>query len=164
MITLRFGRREDIPALLAIYNYEVEYGTATFDLNPKTIDEWTKWFEAHSGGTHPLIVAEEAGKPIGYATLSPYREKEAYASTVELSVYVDPACRRRGAAGKLMEAAIDYAKNCDKIHTVISVITAGNEASVRLHEKFAFTCCGTMQEVGYKFGKPLGIVNYQLMV
>lgn len=161
---IRTAQEKDMPALLDIYNYEVEHGLATFDLNPKTMEERLLWFRAHNVGNHPLIVAEEDGKAVGYASLSSYRDKEAYEATVELSIYIDPAYRRRGIAGELAPAILKTAREREDIHTVISVITGGNEASIRLHERLGFVHCGTIREVGVKFGKLLDIENYQLMV
>ena len=115
-------------------------------------------------GNHPLIVAEEKGEIAGYATLSTYREKEAYKSTVELSVYVSPNHRRIGVGTKLMEEILHLARNDESIHTVVSVITSGNAASCRLHEKFGFTFSGTIKEVGIKLGKYVDIDNYFLIV
>ena len=88
---IRKAQEADLPALLDIYNYEVEHGTATFDLHPKTLEERREWFDQHPGGRHILLSAVEDGRAVGYASLSPYREKEAYAATVELSIYVDVA-------------------------------------------------------------------------
>lgn len=113
---IRKAEVQDMPELLNIYNYEVEYGTATFDLNTKTMEERMEWFHAHNQGNH-LLMAE----------------------------------------------ILEIAKQRSDIHTVISVITDGNDASVALHEDFGFEYCGTMKEVGKKFGKMLGIVNYQFM-
>lgn len=161
---IRVAKEQDMPALLDIYNYEVEQGYATFDLKPKTMDERLVWFREHNRGNHPLIVAEEDGKAVGYASLSPYRIKEAYSATVELSLYVHRDYRRRGIAVKLAETILAMAREREDIHTVISVITGGNAASMRLHEKLGFTHCGTMREVGVKFGKLLDIENYQIMV
>ncbi|MDO5416961.1 MAG: GNAT family N-acetyltransferase [Lachnospiraceae bacterium] len=161
---IRTAEASDVPKLLDIYNYEVLHGTATFDIHPKTLEERMVWFREHNVDNHPLIVAETEGQVAGYASLSPYREKEAYAATVELSVYVDAACRGKGTAAALLTEILNMARERPDIHTVISVITDGNEVSVHLHEKFGFLYCGTMHEVGEKFGRKLGIVNYQLMV
>ncbi|HCD46745.1 MAG TPA: GNAT family N-acetyltransferase [Lachnoclostridium sp.] len=161
---IRTAEEKDMPELLDIYNYEVEHGLSTFDLNPKTMEERLVWFRDHNVGNHPLIVAEEDGKSVGYASLSSYRPKEAYAATVELSVYIDKNYRRRGIAGKLASAILEIARERDDIHTVISVITGENEASIRLHERLGFIHCGTINEVGLKFGKMLNIENFQLMV
>lgn len=163
-MVIRTAEEKDMPELLDIYNYEVEHGLATFDLNPKTMEERLVWFREHNVGNHPLIVAEEDGKVVGYASLSSYRPKEAYSATVELSVYIDKEYRRRGIAGELAYAILETAKERDDIHTVISVITGGNEASIRLHERLGFIHCGTIREVGVKFGKMLDIENYQILV
>ena len=162
---IRKGKRDDIPALLEIYNYEVINGTSTLDIHAKTIEEWTEWFDLHNtGDNHPLFVADEDGVVVGYATLSPYRPKEAYKSTVEISIYVSPKCRRRGIATKLMGHIIDAAREDSRTHNIVSVITSGNEASVRLHKKFGFVYTGTIPEVGVKFGRQIGIDNYYLLV
>lgn len=154
----------EIPALLEIYNYEVENGVATLDIDRKSLADWEIWYYAHNVGNHPLIVCEDGGEIAGYATLSTYREKQAYRSTVELSVYVSPKHRRKGAGTLLMGEILRMAKEDESIHTVVSVITSGNEASVRLHKRFGFTFSGTIKEAGIKFGRYIDIENYCLIV
>ena len=161
---IRVARREDLQQLLDIYNYEVVHGVATLDLQPKSLEEWGQWFDAHNIKNHPLLVAEQAGRVAGYASLSPYRSKEAYRSTVELSIYIGPGFRRQGVATALMEAILREARQDPETHTVVSVITDGNEASRKLHEKFGFTYCGAIREVGMKFGAYLDILNFSLIV
>ena len=161
---IRKAQEKDILPLLDIYNYEVLNSTSTFDLNPKSEEQWRQWFFAHNTGNHPLIVAEIEGEVAGYASLSTYREKEAYKSTVELSVYVAVPFRRRGVATALMEEIIRMARDDSTIHTVVSVITGENAESKKLHDKMGFTFCGTIHEVGEKFGRYLSISNYELQV
>ncbi len=161
---IRTAIKGDIPSLLEIYNYEVRNGVATLDINEKNIEQWTQWFNSHNIKNHPLIVSEQEGEITGYASLSSYREKEAYAATVELSIYVHPAHRGKGVATALMSEILNMARADSSIHTVVSVITSGNEASEKLHEKFGFTFCGKIHEVGIKFGKHIDISNYQLIV
>ena len=161
---IRFAQNKDAAALTGIYNYEVLHGTATFDVQPKTLEERLVWMNAHSGGKYPLFVADLDGTVAGYASLSPYRAKEAYSATAELSVYVDSRFRRQGIGVHLMQAIIDYAQNRGGIHTIISVISGGNEASTRIHKKAGFTFCGTVQEAGTKFGKYLNIDTWQLII
>lgn len=74
------------------------------------------------------------------------------------------AYRGRGIADQLMQELLSYAKAREDVHTIVSVITEGNETSVRLHEKYGFLHCGCIHEVGVKFGEPLGIVNMELIV
>lgn len=161
---IRKAELRDLEELLEVYNYEVVYGVSTFDLHPKTLEERRQWFDSHNIDNHPLLVAEIEGHAAGYASLSSYREKEAYRSTVELSVYVGAAYRRRGVADALMKAILELARADESIHTVVSVITGGNEASIRLHNKYGFTYCGCMHEVGYKLGAYRDIENYELKV
>ncbi len=161
---VRRAEHRDLSVMLAIYNHEVAYGTATFDVAPREGAAGECWFAAHNVGNHPLLVAEEDGCVLGYASLSPYRDFDAYLQTVELSVYVAPAHRGRGAASALMEALLHMAREDAGTHTVVSVIAGGNAASVCLHEKFGFTYSGTLHEVGLKFGRYLDIVNYELRV
>ncbi len=161
-MTIRTAIESDLPALTEIYNYEVMHGTATFDIHPKTVEERRGWLLKHNRGNHPLIVAEEDGAVVGYASLSAYRDKEAYSSTVELSVYVAPNARERGIGSRLTEEILKIAKSDERTHSVVSVITGGNDISVHLHEKFGFTYCGTLHEVGVKFAKYLDTVSYEL--
>lgn len=161
---IRKAERKDLKGLLEIYNYEVVYGISTLDIHPKTLEEWRMWFDAHNVGNHPLLVAEMDGHAVGYASLSAYREKEAYCSTVELSVYVDVSYRKRGIADALMNAILDLARKDESIHMVVSVMTGGNEASIRLHDKYGFTYCGSIHEVGVKLGEYRDIENYELRV
>lgn len=161
---IRVAEKRDVPALMDIYNYEVLHGTATFDTEERSLEDRLEWFEQHNVGNHPLYVAELDGKAVGYVSLSEYRSKDAYRATVELSLYVSPDYRRRGIARRLMAEILDWARECPDIHTVVSVITDGNEASQKLHREFGFEDGGRLREVGVKFGKMLDIVNYQLMV
>jgi phosphinothricin acetyltransferase len=96
--------------------------------------------------------------------LSSYREKEAFKSTVELSIYIGADYRGKGIASALMDFILKEAKKDAMTHTVVSVITAGNEASRKLHKKFNFEFCGTIKEVGVKFGEYRDIENYSLKV
>ncbi|MCE5190154.1 MAG: N-acetyltransferase family protein [Eubacteriales bacterium] len=163
-MSIRIAEQRDLPELLAIYNHEVLNSVANLDLTPRTLDEWQVWFDLHNIENHPLCVAEIDGRIAGYTSLSSYREKEAFRSTVELSIYVAPEFRKRGLASELMAYILDMARADERTHLVISVISATNEPSIRLHEKLGFTYGGTIPEVGVKFGVYQDIVNYWLGV
>ena len=161
---IRVAEQKDLQELLDIYNDEAVNSVANLDLNPRSLAEWQVWFDHHNVENHPLYIAEIDGCVAGYSSLSSYREKEAYKSTVELSIYISPDYRKRGIATALMEFILEEAKADARTHSVVSVITAGNEASCKLHEKFGFTFCGTVPQVGMKFGKFQDIVTYSLIV
>lgn len=159
---IRKAVESDIPRLLEIYNYEVINGVSTLDLTPKSLEEWETWFALHQTSKHPLLIAETDGKISGYATLSPYRQKEAYKTTAELSVYIAPEFRRQGVASALMEEILGLARENGSLHLIVSVITSGNAASEALHKKFGFSYCGTIHEAGFKHGEFRSIDNYEL--
>ena len=102
--------------------------------------------------------------PAGYASLSEYRIKEAYRSTAELSVYVGQEFRRQGVASALISEVLRTARERGTLHSVVSVITAGNDASECLHSKFGFMACGTLHQVGFKHGKYQDIDNFELIL
>ena len=160
---MRHARREDLEALLDIYNHEVLFGTATFDLEKKTLREWEAWYVLHTGN-YALRVWEEDGRAVGYATLSPYREKEVYLGTVELSVYVHREYQGRGIGTELIKEILRIARENPAVHTVVSVITGSNDRSRKLHEQLGFFYCGKVREAGYKFGTYLDIDTYQILV
>ncbi|QTM99189.1 GNAT family N-acetyltransferase [Sediminibacillus dalangtanensis] len=159
---IRQTRKEDISSLLTIYNHAIEHTTATFDLETQTIEQRNKWFSKY-GGRYPLLVAEHDGRVAGYSCLSAYRDKPAYQWTCELSVYVDPANQGKGLGKALMGAILEQAQKLG-YHSVISGITAGNDASIKLHEHFHFTFIGSFKEVGYKFESWQDVWFYQLIL
>lgn len=160
MLVIREATLADLPAMLAIYNDAILNTTATFDLEEQTLEEREKWFHKY-GGIHPLIVAEVDGQVAGYSSLSLFREKLAYIRSTELSIYIDSAYRGRGIGNILMEEILKRAKELGH-HVVIGGITAGNDVSVKLHEKFGFELVGHFKQVGYKFDSWQDVLFYQL--
>ena len=163
-LIIRSIAKDDVFACLTIYNYEVEHGVATLDLEPRTLEEWYEWYKAHSDEHHPIIVGTIDDVVVGYASLSPYRLKDAFKSTVELSIYIHQDYRGQGVATRLMERILEMAKEDTMIHNIVSVITAGNEESTKLHNRFGFTYCGLTPEVGFKHGKYQNTETYALLV
>jgi len=161
---IRQAKLSDLEATLEIYNYEVLNTTSNMDLEPKTIEQWKKWFHEHNKGNHPLYVVDIDGTVAGYVSLSQFRTKDAYKSTVELSIYVSKDFRRQGLASAMMAFVLTEARKNPAIHTIVSVITGGNEASARLHKKFGFSYSGTIKDAGYKFGKYIDINTYMIVV
>lgn len=163
-LVIRQIKKTDINACLSIYNYEVIHGVATLDLEPRTLEEWHEWYNAHRDEHHPIIVGTIDDVVVGYASLSPYRLKDAFKSTVELSIYIHQDYRGQGVATQLMERILAMAKADRMLHNVISVITSGNEESTKLHNRFGFTYCGLTPEVGFKHGKYQDTETYALLV
>lgn len=159
-VRLRDAIEEDLPAILEIYNHTVVNSTATFEYEPKTIEQRRNWFASH-GGKYPLIVAEVEDVGIaGYCCLSQFRQSAGYLRTVELSVYVRNDFRRKGIATLMIREIMSRARKLQH-HTIVSCIAASNEASIELHKNLGFEFAGRIKEVGYKFSKWEDDVFYQ---
>ncbi|MCP8968977.1 GNAT family N-acetyltransferase [Ectobacillus ponti] len=161
-MNIRTAVLADLSGILEIYNDAILHTAATLDLQPQTLAERANWFRRYND-TYPLIVAEEDGKILGYCSLSPFREKEAYKQTVEISVYVHPEARGKGLARRLIDRILELGRGAEH-HVVIAGITRGNDTSVRLHESYGFTYVGCFQEVGYKFDAWQDVLFYQLIL
>lgn len=159
---IRRAQIADILRITDIYNWAVENTTASFDINPQTVEQRTEWFLAHDS-RHPVIVSEADGHVTGYASLSHFRDKEGYRGTCELSVYIDPQYQGKGIGHDLMVKIIELGKE-QGYHVIVSGITADNSISIKMHEKLGFILCGNMKEVGFKFGRYLDCLFYQLNV
>jgi L-amino acid N-acyltransferase len=150
--------------ILAILNEAIENSTALYDYRPRTMAMMDTWFDLKAKGNYPVIGAiDEQGRLLGFATYGMFRERPAYKYTVEHSVYVERTCRGRGVGRKLLEAIIDRARTQD-YHVLIGGIDADNAISIDLHRKFGFTFCGEIREAGFKFGRWLHLVFYQLIL
>jgi L-amino acid N-acyltransferase YncA len=159
MPTIRRATLEDLNAITEIYNEAILHTIATFDIEPKTIEEQMPWFVNHDS-KHPILVAEQDGLVAGWASLSKWSDRCAYSGTAEISLYVKKECRRKGIGRNLLEEIIkEGQKNC--LHTVIARITEGNELSVNLFKQEKFEIVGVMKEVGRKFGKLLDVFMMQ---
>jgi phosphinothricin acetyltransferase len=155
----------DAEAIAGIYNPEVLTSTVTFDLVPRSVEEQRAWIIEHSG-SYPAIVAVEgegAGLVVGFASISPYRPRPAYATTVESSVYVRADRQQRGVGRLLMERLVDLAV-AHGFHCIVARAVGGHEASIALHEKAGFAIVGTEVEIGRKFGRWLDVVVMQRML
>jgi L-amino acid N-acyltransferase YncA len=162
-ITVRPVERRDADELLLIHNHYVEHTLVTFDLVPRNLAEELAWIDEHTGG-HPAIVAvNDDGVIVGYASLSTFRSRPAYSTTVEDSVYVHPEHIGHGVGRILLDELLTRAA-AHGFHAVIARITGHNEASVRLHAACGFEHVGVEREVGRKHRNWLDVVEMQRLV
>jgi phosphinothricin acetyltransferase len=161
-VDVRLATPEDAEPMRAIYNLEVLESTVTFDLVPRSLEEQHAWLTGHAGA-HPAIVAAEDGDVVGFASLSSYRDRPAYSTTVEDSVYVRRDRQGQGIGRLLLEALVELARQ-HGFHTVIARIVGGHEASIALHSSCGFELVGTEREVGRKFGRWLDVVELQRLL
>jgi phosphinothricin acetyltransferase len=155
-VTVRAATLDDLPSLTEIYNYYVIHTPITFDLQPYTPEQRVPWFNEHSDGKrYRLLVAcdSHAGDSrtsvLGYASTGQFRPKEAYATTVEASVYCRPDAAGRGLGTLLYRELFDAIADQD-IHRIVAGITLPNSASNALHQRFGFKTIGVYSQVGRK--------------
>jgi phosphinothricin acetyltransferase len=161
-VTVRLATVGDAEAIRQIYNREVETSTATFDLVPRSLGEQQAWLAARTGA-FVAVVAEWAGEVVGFASLSPYKERPAYRTTVEDSVYVHHAHQGRGIGRTLLTAVLDHAAD-QGFHAVMARIEASREASRALHAACGFGLVGVEREVGRKFNRWLDVALMQCLL
>lgn len=150
-ITIRRAEQSDLPALLEIYNHYVLNTAITFDIEPRTLEQRREWFSqfAHSG-KYQCFVAVKSGVVVGWASSSRFKERAAYDTTIETSIYLSSDSTGHGLGRALYETLFDAIANED-IHRIFAGATLPNAASVRLHEAMGFRLIGIQPEVGRKF-------------
>jgi phosphinothricin acetyltransferase len=161
-VDLRLASPEDAEAIRQIYNREVVGSTVVFDLRPRTLDEQRVWQDDRSGA-HAVVVAIDDGTLVGFGSLSAYRDRPAYRTTVEDSVYVHHEHQGRGVGRAVLAELVDMA-TARGFHTVIARIVGHNEASIAVHRRLGFEPVGVEREVGRKFNQWLDVVVMQLLL
>lgn len=153
---IRLASDHDLPGIFEIYDEQVRHGTATFETTPRTPAERIDWLRAHPHTRYPLLVAAHSTTILGWAGLSPWSPRPAYARTAENSVYVHKDQRGRGIGRALMLDLIERARPLG-IKVIVGRLVVGNDASVKLHESLGFRTIGVMRRVGEKFGQVLDV-------
>jgi len=160
---VRLAAPADAEAVRRIYNAEVVGSTATFDLRPRTEDEQAAWMDEHQG-TYPVVVAvDDAGGVLGFGSLSSYRDRPSYATTVEDSVYVDAGLRGTGVGRALLEELVRLG-TLHGFHSMIARVGGDNAASIALHRACGFELVGVEREIGRKFNRWLDVAVLQRML
>lgn len=154
-------RRADLEQVQAIYALEVREGTASFELEPPDGAELAARWEKVKARGLPWLVLERDGRVAGYAYAAAYRERPAYAHTVEDSVYVAHWARGGGIGSALLAAVVTEAQRAGMRQMVAVIGDSANHGSIRLHRACGFVEIGTLRAVGRKFGRWLDTVLMQ---
>jgi phosphinothricin acetyltransferase len=169
-IFLRAARLSDAEAIRAIYNHEVLTTTATFDLVPRSLDDQQQWLAARSGAFSAIVAVDPDepdatgdGTVVGFGSLSPYKERAAYRTSVEDSVYVRRDRSGEGIGRLIVTELLDIAASSG-FHTVFARIEASGAASRALHERCGFVLVGVERETGRKFNRWLDVALMQCLL
>ena len=157
---IRYAQAADLGAILDIYNDAILNTTSVYYYRPRTIEDMLSWYDKKVRDGLPMLVFEENNHVIGFATFGPFRDRPAYKYTVEHSVYVHKQHRGKGVGTRLMIELIKIA-NEREYATMVAGIDSSNEGSRVMHENLGFANCGTIERVGYKFGKWLSLTFYR---
>ncbi len=161
-VLIRHATEADAEAIRVIYNYEVENETATFDLVPRTLEDQLTWQNARQGA-FCVFVAERDGEVEGFGALSPYKERAAYRTSVEDSVYVRRDMARQGIGRILLSYLLDTAAD-GGFHAVMARITTLSVGSIGLHQSLGFQMVGVEREIVRKFNKWLDVALMQCLL
>lgn len=157
MPIIRPAQSSDIRAITEIYNEAVVGTTASYALEPVTVDDRRTWWERLTAADFPVLVLEEDDDIVGFASYAQFRPLAGYAHTMEHSVYIRAGRRAAGAGRMLMQALIDYARGRG-VHVMVGVVDAANEESLAFHRRLGFEETGRLPEVGRKFDRWLDVV------
>lgn len=159
-VIIRRVEQGDLPALLDIYNHYIVNTPVTFDLEPRTLAQRQEWLDQFAPvGKYQCFVAARARRAIGWVCSAKFKEKEAYATSIETSIYVAPGEGGKGLGRRLYDTLFDALKGED-IHRAFGGVTQPNEASVALHKSVGFEHIGTYREIGRKFGRFWDVALY----
>jgi phosphinothricin acetyltransferase len=165
-ISLRLATAADAEQIRAIYNHEVMHTAATFDLVPRSLQDQQAWLAARSGAFAAVVAvdpSDEEGDVIGFGALSPYKERAAYRTSVEDSVYVRRDRNGRGVGSLVLQELLSVAATSG-FHAVFARINASGESSIALHRKLGFELVGVEREVGRKFSRWHDVVLMERLI
>ncbi|MFT4063867.1 GNAT family N-acetyltransferase [Paraburkholderia sp.] len=162
IVDCTFERHAD--SILEIFNEAILNSTALYDYEPRSSQSMVNWFDAKRAGSFPVIGIENSdGTLLGFGSYGTFRAYPANKYTVEHSIYIHKDHRGKGLGRVLMQKLIAAAKQ-NNLHAMIGGIDAANSGSIALHERLGFKHAGTLQQVGFKFGRWLDLAFYQLLL
>jgi L-amino acid N-acyltransferase YncA len=142
--------KRDASGCAAIYAPHVEASPTSFEEDAPSAEEMAARIERVST-SHPWLVAERDGEPLGYAYACAHRERPAYRWATDVSVYVAEAQQRQGIGRALYEELFARLR-LQRFRVACAGITLPNEASVVLHERLGFRAIGVYRGIGWKAG------------
>ena len=161
-VTLRKATSSDIHQITEIYNYYIVNSVVTFDIEKSTATSWQDKLEYLESLQLPFIIAERgAGNLLGFAYVSPWRQKAAYRRTVEDTIYLRPAAIGKRIGTRLLAELIEQSRAAGVREIVAVISDKGADPSIALHEAFGFKRQGHLAKVGFKFNRWLGTVLLQ---
>ena len=162
-ISLREARPDDAAAIAGIFNHYVASSTVIFSNRIRTAAEMEQKIRDCLGRTPFLVAQNDGGRLLGYCYAHPWQPDEVYGRTLEVTIYLAHDTLGQGIGSRLLAELIGRCRALG-CHTLLSAVTEGNAPCEALHRKLGFTRVACMKEVGFKFGRYLNDVFYQLIL
>ncbi len=159
---IRIVRLDDAAEIAAIYKDYVLTTTVSFETEPVG-EEPMRERIAEISSRFPYFVYEQEGRIVGYCYAHPWKERAAYANTLETTVYLSPDACGQGIGKQLMLRLIEACRQ-QGVHALIACITAENTHSIGFHASLGFRQVSLFRQVGYKAGRWLDVVDMELML
>jgi phosphinothricin acetyltransferase len=157
-LILRDAAGSDAAALAGLYGWHVLNGLGTFEEEPPGAEEMERRWSLVTARGYPWLIAELAGRPVGYAYAGPFRDRSGYRFTAENSVYVAPEACGRGVGRALLEAVLERCAARGVRRMLAAIGDSENHASIALHRACGFELCGRLSAVGFKHNRWLDVV------
>lgn len=157
---IRAAEPRDAKDIAGIYNHYVSESVVTFEETPVPASEIVRRLETVRSASMPWLVAETAGRVVGYTYARTWKERSGYRFSAEIAIYVVPELAGRGIGTDLYSRLFEGLR-ARGIHAVIGGIALPNEASVALHEKFGMRKVAHFEQVGFKFGRWIDVGYWQ---
>lgn len=150
----------DAAAIAAIYAHHVVHGTASYDVEARSVAATAALIADHGARGWPFLVAEQSGSIAGYAYAAQFKPRAGYAWACENSIYVAPDQQRRGVGKALLQALVDAAEAAG-FRTMVAVIGGAEPGSVAVHAACGFAHIGRLSGMGWKQGRWLDTIFMQ---
>jgi phosphinothricin acetyltransferase len=160
-LLIRPAAPPDLPAITAVYGWNVRHGTGTFELEEPDLAEMTRRHADVSGKGLPWLVAERAGTVLGYAYANHFRPRRAYRFCLEDSIYLAPEAQGQG-VGRLLLAELMAVCEAGGTRQMLAVIgDSANAGSIGVHRALGFDQVGVLRSAGWKFDRWLDVIVMQ---
>ncbi len=161
-IIIKPANAVDLREINSIFNYYVANSTCIWTMISCSEVERKAWYNEHNENM-PILVAECNGRIVGWGALSSFRTAYTNAGTLEDSIYVHHDFHRQGIGSRLLNELIEFARQ-KGLRSIVANISADQEPSIRLHERFGFQKVAHIHQVGWKFNQWLDAVYFQLLL
>lgn len=161
-MNIREATFQDLESIMNIYNEGIEDRIATLETETKDLSYMQEWFQDHSE-RYKVLVAEEDGEVVGWASLNPYNNRCAYSGVADLSIYIGRNSRGKG-IGSILLTAIDEAAHENGFHKIVLFTFPFNESGQKLYQKLGYRQVGIFKNQGVLEGKFVDVMAMEKLL